>query len=149
VILAETVTDTARLAEQIATYCTPGTVITMDGDLGAGKTAFTQQLARTLGIEEPVVSPTFTLVREYEEGRLPLYHMDLYRLNQAEIAELGLEDYWYGSGVSVIEWAQRVSEMLPNDRLHLNVRMEDSGARIWECQAYGPRYMEWLNQLQG
>lgn len=144
VVRAEILEDTARIAAYIAARAIPGTVITMDGDLGAGKTAFTQALARSLGIVEDVVSPTFTLVREYEEGRLPLYHMDLYRLNRAEIAELGLEDYWYGNGISVIEWAMRVEEWLPVSRLHLEVLIEDDGTRVWTLQAYGSPYSAWL-----
>ena len=92
----------------------PGDVCTLNGDLGAGKTVFAQGFAAGLKITEPVNSPTFTIVQIYEEGRLPLYHFDVYRIGDPEeMEEIGYEDYFYGDGVTLIEWAERIRELLP------------------------------------
>ena len=106
--------DTYKLGEKIGQMAKPGMVISLTGDLGVGKTVFTQGLAKGLGIEEPVNSPTFTIVQVYEEGRLPLYHFDVYRIGDIEeMDEIGYEDYVYGEGVSLIEWANLIEEILP------------------------------------
>lgn len=106
--------DTYELGEKIGQMAKPGMVISLTGDLGVGKTVFTQGLAKGLGIEEPVNSPTFTIVQVYEEGRLPLYHFDVYRIGDIEeMDEIGYEDYIYGEGVSLIEWANLIEEILP------------------------------------
>ena len=106
--------DTYELGEKIGQMAKPGMVISLTGDLGVGKTVFTQGLAKGLGIEEPVNSPTFTIVQVYEEGRLPLYHFDVYRIGDIEeMDEIGYEDYVYGDGVSLIEWANLIEEILP------------------------------------
>ena len=91
-----------------------GAVITLNGDLGVGKTVFTQGFAQGLGVEEPVNSPTFTIVQVYEEGRMPFYHFDVYRIGDIEeMEEIGYEDYFYGNGVCLIEWAELIKEILP------------------------------------
>jgi len=101
--------DTYELGEKIGQMAKPGMVISLTGDLGVGKTVFTQGLAKGLGIEEPVNSPTFTIVQVYEEGRLPLYHFDVYRIGDIEeMDEIGYEDYFYGEGVCLIEWADLI-----------------------------------------
>ena len=106
--------DTYELGEKIGQMAKPGMVISLTGDLGVGKTVFTQGLAKGLGIEEPVNSPTFTIVQVYEEGRLPLYHFDVYRIGDIEeMDEIGYEDYFYGEGVCLIEWANLIEEILP------------------------------------
>ena len=106
--------DTYELGEKIGQMAKPGMVISLTGDLGVGKTVFTQGLAKGLGIEEPVNRPTFTIVQVYEEGRLPLYHFDVYRIGDIEeMDEIGYEDYVYGEGVSLIEWANLIEEILP------------------------------------
>lgn len=106
--------DTYELGEKIGQMAKQGMVISLTGDLGVGKTVFTQGLAKGLGIEEPVNSPTFTIVQVYEEGRLPLYHFDVYRIGDIEeMDEIGYEDYVYGEGVSLIEWANLIEEILP------------------------------------
>ena len=106
--------DTYELGEKIGQMAKPGMVISLTGDLGVGKTVFTQGLAKGLGIEEPVNSPTFTIVQVYEEGRLPLYHFDVYRIGDIEeMDEIGYEDYFYGEGVCLIEWADLIREILP------------------------------------
>ena len=104
---------TQKIAEKLAKALHAGDVILLDGDLGAGKTTFTKGLARGLGIRKNVKSPTFTLIREYHEGRLPLYHMDVYRLEETGGDDLGLEEYFNGDGVSVVEWSQFVEDDLP------------------------------------
>ena len=106
--------DTFNLGKKIGQQAKPGQVICLNGDLGVGKTVFTQGLAKGLGIEEPVNSPTFTIVQVYEDGRLPLYHFDVYRIGDIEeMDEIGYEDYVYGEGVSLIEWANLIEEILP------------------------------------
>ena len=106
--------QTYDLGVRIGQKARAGDVFTLVGDLGVGKTVFTKGLAWGLGIEEPVNSPTFTIVQIYEEGRLPLYHFDVYRIGDVEeMEEIGYEDYIYGEGVSLIEWANQISEILP------------------------------------
>ena len=108
--------ETFAFAKSVGESAVPGQVYTLTGDLGVGKTVFTQGLAKGLGIEEPVSSPTFTIVQIYEEGRLPLYHFDVYRIGEVEeMEEIGYEDYFYGEGVCLIEWANLIREILPED----------------------------------
>lgn len=107
--------DTFELGRRIGMEAEAGDVYTLVGDLGVGKTVFTKGLAAGLGIEEPVSSPTFTIVQVYEEGRLPFYHFDVYRIGDIEeMDEIGFEDYIYGEGVSLIEWANLIEELLPD-----------------------------------
>ena len=106
--------ETFKLGYSIGKKAQAGQIYTLTGDLGVGKTVFTQGLAAGLGIEEPVNSPTFTIVQIYEEGRLPFYHFDVYRIGDVEeMEEIGYEDYFYGEGVCLIEWANLVEEILP------------------------------------
>ncbi|MCQ2549118.1 MAG: tRNA (adenosine(37)-N6)-threonylcarbamoyltransferase complex ATPase subunit type 1 TsaE [Lachnospiraceae bacterium] len=107
--------DTFTIGEQIGKEAKPGEVYTLIGDLGVGKTAFTKGVAKGLEITEPITSPTFTIVQVYEEGRLPFYHFDVYRIGDVEeMEEIGYQDYFYGDGVSIVEWANLVEEILPN-----------------------------------
>ncbi len=106
--------ETFALGRQIGEQAEPGEVYTLIGDLGVGKTVFTQGLAAGLGITEAVNSPTFTIVQVYEDGRIPFYHFDVYRIGDVEeMDEVGYEDYVYGEGVSLIEWANLIEEILP------------------------------------
>ncbi|SFH56066.1 tRNA (adenosine(37)-N6)-threonylcarbamoyltransferase complex ATPase subunit type 1 TsaE [Pisciglobus halotolerans] len=105
--------ETKKIAADLAQYLQPGDVLLLEGNLGAGKTTFTKGLAEGLGINRVIKSPTYTLIREYEDGRLPLYHMDVYRLEESGSTDLGLEEYFEGNGVSVVEWAKYVQENLP------------------------------------
>ncbi|RJX22631.1 MAG: tRNA (adenosine(37)-N6)-threonylcarbamoyltransferase complex ATPase subunit type 1 TsaE [Ammonifex sp.] len=112
---------TRSLGEKLGRMNIPGDVIALSGDLGAGKTCFAQGLARGLGVTKKVTSPTFVLIREYE-GRLPLFHFDAYRLSGPEdLEQLGSEEYFGGSGVCVIEWAERVAAALPDDRVEVEL----------------------------
>lgn len=106
--------ETFALGERIGKEAEPGQVYTLIGDLGVGKTVFTQGVAKGLAITEPVNSPTFTVIQIYEEGRLPFYHFDVYRIGDVEeMDEIGYEDYFYGDGVCLIEWANLIQEILP------------------------------------
>ena len=108
--------ETFELGRKLGCQSQPGQVYTLVGELGVGKTVFTQGVAKGLMIEEPVSSPTFTIVQVYEEGRLPFYHFDVYRIGDVEeMEEIGYEDYFYGQGVSMIEWANLIQEILPEN----------------------------------
>ncbi|MEE0955493.1 MAG: tRNA (adenosine(37)-N6)-threonylcarbamoyltransferase complex ATPase subunit type 1 TsaE [Eubacterium sp.] len=114
--------ETLRLAEEIGKKAKAGQVYTLDGDLGVGKTVFAKGFARGLGITEEVSSPTFTILQEYEGGRLPLYHFDVYRIEEPEeMEEVGYEDYFYGDGVCLVEWADLIKELLPADRISVEI----------------------------
>lgn len=115
--------DTFALGKSLGAKAKAGDVFCLDGDLGTGKTVFTQGFARGLGIEEPVNSPTFTIIQQYDSGRLPLYHFDVYRIGDiSEMDEVGYEDCFYGEGVTLIEWSGLIREILP-DRV-TRVRIE-------------------------
>ena len=117
--------ETFRLGEELGRKAVPGQVFTLTGDLGVGKTVFTQGLAKGLGIEEPVNSPTFTIVQVYEEGRLPFYHFDVYRIGDVEeMEEVGFENYVMGDGVSLIEWADLIEEILPEKRTRILIEKD-------------------------
>ena len=117
--------DTYELGEKIGQMAKPGMVISLTGDLGVGKTVFTQGLAKGLGIEEPVNSPTCTIVQVYEEGRLPLYQFDVYRIGDIEeMDEIGYEDYFYGEGVCLIEWADLIREILPEQMCRVTIEKD-------------------------
>lgn len=120
--------ETWRLGHEMGQCARTGQVYCLDGDLGVGKTVFAQGFAAGLGVEEPVNSPTFTILQIYEDGRLPLYHFDVYRIGDVgEMDEIGYEDYFYGEGVCLIEWSDLVREILPADAVH--VRIEKDAAR--------------------
>ena len=114
--------DTFALGEKLGREAKPGSVYTLNGDLGVGKTVFTQGVAKGLGITEAVNSPTFTIIQIYEEGRLPFYHFDVYRIGDVEeMEEIGYEDYFYGDGVCFIEWAQLIEDILPDNCIHITI----------------------------
>ena len=117
--------DTFELGKKIGREAAPGDVYTLVGDLGVGKTVFTKGVAAGLGILEPVSSPTFTIVQVYEEGRLPFYHFDVYRIGDIEeMEEIGFEDYIYGEGVSLIEWADLIEEILPEHYVEIKIEKD-------------------------
>ncbi len=114
--------ETKSLGASLAPILKAGDIISLTGDLGAGKTRFVQGLAEGLGVSETVTSPTFTIIKQYEDGRLPLYHFDVYRLaGPSDLHALGYEEYFFGDGVTVIEWGDKISRLLPPD--HLVVEM--------------------------
>ena len=124
--------DTEAVGASLAAKLEPGSVIAFTGDLGAGKTAFTRGLAKGLGIEERVTSPTFTIVNEYEGGRLPLFHFDMYRLGSAdELFDIGWEDYLARGGVCAVEWSENIADALEEDTIRVDIRRgEHDGQRV-------------------
>ena len=117
--------ETFALGEKIGREAKPQDVYTLVGDLGVGKTVFTQGVAAGLGITEPISSPTFTIVQVYEEGRLPFYHFDVYRIGDVEeMDEIGYEDYFYGNGVTMIEWANLIEEILPKRHVEITIEKD-------------------------
>ena len=117
--------ETYELGVQIGSRAVKGQIFTLVGDLGVGKTVFTQGIAKGLEIDEPISSPTFTIVQVYDEGRLPFYHFDVYRIGDiSEMDEIGFEDYVYGDGVSLIEWANLIEEILPQNRVEITIEKD-------------------------
>lgn len=117
--------ETFALGEEIGRQARAGEIYTLLGDLGVGKTVFTQGVAVGLGIKEPVNSPTFTILQIYQEGRLPFYHFDVYRIGDVEeMEEIGYEDYFYGDGLCLIEWANLIEEILPQDVIQIMIEKE-------------------------
>ncbi|NLP16395.1 MAG: tRNA (adenosine(37)-N6)-threonylcarbamoyltransferase complex ATPase subunit type 1 TsaE [Clostridiales bacterium] len=115
--------DTYRIGYDLGCKASRGQIYCINGDLGAGKTVFTQGFAKGLGVEEPVNSPTFTIIQEYEGKDMPFYHFDVYRIGDiSEMDEIGYEDYFYGEGVCLIEWAELINEILPIERKTVNIR---------------------------
>lgn len=130
--------ETFDLGKKIAEKAYAGQIITLDGDLGCGKTVFTKGFASGLGIEEPVTSPTFTIVQEYLSGRLALYHFDVYRIDDPEeMFEVGFDEYLFGDGVCIIEWAEKIKDILPDGVLKIVIKKdggEDFDSRIVEIE---------------
>lgn len=140
--------ETQAFAARVARVVTPGTVIGLEGDLGAGKTCFVKGLATGLGIrEDEIYSPTFTLIAEHYNGRLPLYHIDVYRLEGGDIEGLGIEEYLFGHGVTVIEWFQFLPVGVVTEYLLLSLAITGEEARALTLTAYGRRYEQMLQQL--
>lgn len=150
-IVSHSADQTRRLGARLGQLLVSGDVICLEGELGAGKTCLAQGIGRGLGIREPIVSPTFTLIREYKaaEGRPPFYHVDFYRLGDAEEAlALGLEEILYGDGVCVIEWAEKMKAVLPVERLWITLRHLDETKRGLLMEATGQRYEELLREFR-
>ncbi|MDF2669059.1 MAG: ydiB [Paenibacillus sp.] len=145
---ARSLDDTVQFAEALGANLGPGTVLALDGDLGAGKTRLSQAIAHFLEVPGIVNSPTFTIIKEYEGGKLPLYHMDVYRITQEEADELGLDEYFYGNGVTIVEWASRIVPLLPED--HLAIYIHDLGGeeRSFEITPSGEPYVLWCRRMK-
>ncbi|WP_336776386.1 tRNA (adenosine(37)-N6)-threonylcarbamoyltransferase complex ATPase subunit type 1 TsaE [Paenibacillus sp. MMO-58] len=135
--------ETALLAQRIAGLVKPGTVLALDGDLGAGKTTFSQKFAKAIGVTDIVNSPTFTIIKEYEGATMPFYHMDVYRLSLEEADELGLDDYFFGDGVTIVEWASLIEELLPPERLEMYIAHEGGEERQFRISGIGEPYVSW------
>lgn len=117
--------ETFELGKKIGEAAKPGQVYTLNGDLGVGKTVFTQGVAAGLGITEPVSSPTFTIVQVYEEGLLPFYHFDVYRIGDIEeMEEIGYDDYFFGEGICLIEWAELIRDIIPEKRIEITIEKD-------------------------
>ncbi|RXJ01326.1 tRNA (adenosine(37)-N6)-threonylcarbamoyltransferase complex ATPase subunit type 1 TsaE [Anaerobacillus alkaliphilus] len=138
--------QTMELAERLGQFLEAGSVITLEGDLGAGKTHFTKGLAKGLGVKRNVNSPTFTIIKEYQ-GRMPLYHMDVYRVCEAD-EDLGFDEYFYGEGVTVVEWASLIKEQLPKERLDIEIYHAGDDRREIVLKPLGERYILLCKELQ-
>ncbi len=130
--------ETQALAQKLAGIVEPQDTITLEGDLGAGKTTFTQAFAKGLGITRTVNSPTFTIMKQYN-GRLPLNHLDVYRLEDSD-EDLGWDEIFYGDAVTVVEWAHLIERDLPSERLAIEIRRVDDNARVITLMPFGERY---------
>ena len=128
-------TETKKFAIDVAQTLKKGDVIALVGDLGTGKTTLSKYIAEALGITETITSPTFTIVQEYHSGRLPLYHFDVYRVDDIEeMYRIGYEEYFYGEGVCILEWADIVEEIIPEDAKVIFIEYgEDEGERLYRC----------------
>ncbi len=130
--------DTMEIAENIESEKFPGMVICLNGELGSGKTVFVKGFAKALGIVETVTSPTFSLVKEYPEGEMPLYHMDVYRLDENN--NIGIEDYFNMDGICIIEWPEMIEDRLPEERLDVTFKVIDDNTRVLVFTPHGVEY---------
>ncbi|MCR8643581.1 tRNA (adenosine(37)-N6)-threonylcarbamoyltransferase complex ATPase subunit type 1 TsaE [Paenibacillus sp. N1-5-1-14] len=146
--IAQNEQDTERLAQQLAKLTVPGTVMTLDGDLGAGKTRFSQGFARAIGVQGVVNSPTFTIIKEYMGSKLPFYHMDVYRISIEEADELGLDEYFYGDGVTLVEWSSLIEDILPPQRLEMKIERIGESDRKFTIIPHGKPYTQWCSDAQ-
>ncbi|PLT31430.1 tRNA (adenosine(37)-N6)-threonylcarbamoyltransferase complex ATPase subunit type 1 TsaE [Peribacillus deserti] len=144
-IITKNVEETTAFAVHLSGHLMPGDVIALEGDLGAGKTAFTKGIAKGLGITRNVNSPTFTIIKEYK-GRLPLYHMDVYRMEDEE-EDLGFDEYFMGEGVSIVEWAHLIENQLPVEILHIHIYHHENNSRRLVFSPAGKRYEDLCKEI--
>lgn len=137
-IKTNSVEETQEIARKIGKWVSSGMILTLEGDLGAGKTTFTKGFAKGLDITRNVNSPTFNIIKEYQ-GRIPLYHMDVYRLEGGS-DDIGLDDYLFGNGVCVVEWASLIEDLLPEERLDIKIYREGENQRRIELTPIGKIY---------
>ena len=133
--------ETIELAQNIESEKFPNMVICLKGDLGSGKTVFAKGFANALGIEDVVSSPTFTIIKEYLDGEMPLYHMDVYRLD-GNTDGIGIEEYFSKNGVVIIEWAETIKDILPKERLEISFKIVDENKRVLVIKPFGKKYEE-------
>lgn len=133
--------DTSALAENIESEKFPGMVICLNGELGSGKTLFVKAFANALGITEDVTSPTFNIIKEYLDGEMELYHMDVYRVED-NYESVGIEDYFKKNGVVIIEWAEMISDILPKERLDISISIAGENTRVLTLEPHGEKYEE-------
>ena len=143
---SRSIDDTMELAENIESEKFPGMVICLEGELGSGKTVFVKGFAKSLGISETITSPTFTLIKEYNSGEMPLYHMDVYRIEESD-GSIGFNDYFNKDAISIIEWAEMIKEELPEERLEIEFRLVDENTRILILKPYGDKYEDLVNSV--
>ena len=143
---SRSIDDTMELAENIESEKFPGMVICLEGELGSGKTVFVKGFAKSLGISETITSPTFTLIKEYNSGEMPLYHMDVYRIEESD-GTIGFNDYFNKDAISIIEWAEMIKEELPEERLEIEFRLVDENTRILILKPYGDKYEDLVNSV--
>ena len=133
--------ETLELAQNFESEKFPNMIICLNGELGSGKTMFTKGIANGLGIEETITSPTFTIIKEYLDGEMPLYHMDVYRLD-GDTSEVGIEDYYNKGGIVIIEWANTIKDILPEERLDIKFKISGENTRTLIITPYGNKYEE-------
>ena len=133
--------ETIELAQNIESEKFPNMVICLEGDLGSGKTVFTKGFAGAMAVQEDITSPTFNIIKEYTSGELPLYHMDVYRLEDDNIDNLGIEEYFQKGGVTIIEWADLIKDYLPEERMDIKFKVIDENTRILILTPHGEEYV--------
>lgn len=133
--------ETIELAQNLESEKFPNMIICLNGELGSGKTVFTKGFASSLGIADHVTSPTYTIIKEYENGEMPLYHMDVYRLD-GNTDNIGIEEYFTKGGVVIIEWADTIKDILPKERLDVKFKVIDENKRVIVLTPYGKQYEE-------
>lgn len=138
--------DTYALAQNFESEKFPNMVICLDGELGSGKTIFVKGFAHALGIDENITSPTFNIIKEYNSGELPLYHMDVYRIDDNNNS-VGIDDYFNKGGICIIEWADIIKDYLPEERLQINFKVISENTRVLEIIPYGEKYEELCNSV--
>lgn len=142
--IVSTIEETLNIGKQVGSLVKTGDIICLTGDLGTGKTHMSKGIAEGLGITEHITSPTFNIVNEYHSGRLNLYHFDVYRVNDPdEIYAIGFDEYIFGNGVSLIEWANYIEEIIPNEYLYINIKKipeKGENFRKITIEAFGPSY---------
>ncbi len=143
---SRSIESTMELAENIESEKFPGMVICLIGDLGSGKTMFVKGFAESLGIEETVTSPTFTIIKEYLNGEMPLYHMDVYRVHE-DVKSLGLNDYFNKQGITIIEWSDLIEDYLPKERLEIKFNIINENTRVITLKPYGEKYEDIVNSV--
>lgn len=144
-------TETKELAAKLVPFLSGGDVLCLFGELGSGKTAFTSGIAKGIGINEPISSPTFTLLNEYYSGNIPLYHFDVYRINSDEFLNIGGDEYFSGRGIVIIEWAENIRDILPAERLEIYINYLDPLTNINKREIcfkpLGQKYIDILNKI--
>ncbi len=145
-ITSRSVEDTMQLAENIESEKFPGMIICLDGELGSGKTVFVKGFAKSLGLEETITSPTFNIVKEYQTGEMPLFHMDVYRLEDNDNS-IGFQDYFNNNGVCIIEWSELIEQELPEERLEIKFKIIDEDTRIIKLIPFGQKYEDIINSV--
>ena len=146
-IITKSHEETKNLGKAVSKLVKPGDILAFYGELGAGKTCFIQGISRGLKVEDYVVSPSFTIINEYQ-GKIPVYHFDLFRLNNAEeILELGYEEYFYGEGLTVVEWAEKIEQLLPKEHLKIGIKFKDRYERTISFIPQGDRFNKFLKEL--
>lgn len=148
-ILLKGLEKTEEFGIKLGKLLNPGDIVCLNGDLGAGKTTLTKSIGLGLGVDDYITSPTFALINEYE-GRVPVYHFDVYRLeNVEELYDLGFDEYFYGRGVSIIEWADKIEKLIPKERIVLDIKKGiDIDERRINITVYGNRYKDILKELE-
>ena len=146
-IITKSSEETKNLGEELSKFTKPGDLLAFYGELGAGKTCFIQGISRGLKVKDYVTSPSFTIINEYQ-GKIPIYHFDLFRLDNAEeIIELGYNEYFYGEGLTVIEWAGKIEQLLPKEHLKIKIKFKDRYQRKISFISQGDRFKKFLEEL--